>query len=89
MLARSIRYHGALTNTVAENKCSEPIVICPLGFMYNKEAAVRALIDKTMPSKQSHIRSLKVRGDMYTNTACIHCNDAGRTRCPTCRTSLT
>ncbi|KAK8810424.1 hypothetical protein WA158_006999 [Blastocystis sp. Blastoise] len=38
---------------------SEPIVACELGYLYNKEAIINALIDKSLPEEFSHIRKLK------------------------------
>ena len=37
----------------------EPIVACELGYLYNKEDALTALIDKTLNPAFSHIRGLK------------------------------
>lgn len=40
-----------------------PVVTCDLGLLYNKEAIIRALINKTLATSQfNHIRSLK---DVY------------------------
>jgi len=38
---------------------SEPIVVCQLGNLYNKEDMLCALIEKTLSSSLSHIRGLK------------------------------
>jgi hypothetical protein len=37
----------------------EPIVACELGFLYNKEAVIRHLLDKTIDEAFKHIRNLK------------------------------
>jgi hypothetical protein len=37
----------------------EPIVACRLGFLYNKEAVLGHLLNKTMPAPFAHIRALK------------------------------
>lgn len=36
-----------------------PIVCCELGNLYNKEALLTAILDKTLPDALSHIRGLK------------------------------
>lgn len=40
---------------------SEPIVCCRLGYLFNKESIVTALLEKNLNSNFSHIRSLKVK----------------------------
>ncbi len=37
----------------------EPVVMCQLGNLFNKEAIITALINKTLNSHFSHIRGLK------------------------------
>jgi len=37
----------------------KPIVACRLGFLYNKENVLKALIEKSIPKKFEHIASLK------------------------------
>ncbi|KAL6045723.1 Protein RTF2 [Balamuthia mandrillaris] len=37
----------------------DPIVCCPLGYLFNKEALITHLLEKSLPSEFSHIRSLK------------------------------
>jgi len=45
----------ALTN----EPLKEPIVICELGHLYNKEAILGCLLEKTLPEDLHHIRGLK------------------------------
>ena len=45
---------------ISKEELQPPIVTCPLGFLYNKEAVLTALLENTLPSEFSHIRSLKV-----------------------------
>jgi hypothetical protein len=47
------------TCDLSKQSLKNPIVLCPLGFLFNKEAVVRALIDKNLPKEHSQIRSLK------------------------------
>jgi hypothetical protein len=47
------------TCAMSHERLKEPIVVCELGRLYNKEAVIRALIDKNIAEKFSHIRSLK------------------------------
>jgi hypothetical protein len=48
------------TCAMSTERLKEPIVACELGHLYNKEAVIRALIEKNIDEKFSHIRSLKV-----------------------------
>lgn len=48
------------TCAMSNERLKEPIVACELGHLYNKEAVIRALIEKNVDEKFSHIRSLKV-----------------------------
>ncbi|XP_053207131.1 replication termination factor 2-like [Panonychus citri] len=46
--------------TISCQQLRKPIVSCPLGFLYNKEAIIRYLLDKeTKNETVSHIRGLK------------------------------
>ncbi len=38
-----------------------PIVCCPLGYLFNKEAVLTHLLQKNLPPTYSHIKSIKVR----------------------------
>lgn len=49
-------HHCALSG----ERLSEPIAACELGGVYNKEALISALLDRTLNAKFSHIRGLKV-----------------------------
>lgn len=44
---------------ISKEPLKEPIVACELGFIYNKEAVIRHLLDKTMDNSFKHIRNLK------------------------------
>ncbi len=37
----------------------KPVVGCKLGFLYNKEALIKALLDKRMPITYQHISNLR------------------------------
>jgi len=45
--------------SISKEPLKEPIVACELGFLYNKEAVIRHLLDKTMDESFKHIRNLK------------------------------
>lgn len=47
------------TCAISSEDLIEPIVTCRLGFLYNKENLITALLDKTLHSNFSHIKSLK------------------------------
>lgn len=53
LLARWSRCH------LSGDKLVTPVVADELGFLYNKEALVRALLNKTMPASLAHITGLK------------------------------
>jgi len=44
---------------ISKEPLKDPIVACELGFLYNKEAVIRSLLDKTLDESFKHIRSLK------------------------------
>eukprot|EP01029_Cantina_marsupialis_P016838 TRINITY_DN377769_c0_g1_i1.p1 TRINITY_DN377769_c0_g1~~TRINITY_DN377769_c0_g1_i1.p1 ORF type:complete len:277 (+),score=83.18 TRINITY_DN377769_c0_g1_i1:105-935(+) len=44
--------HCALSNRVLEN----PVVACEKGYVFNKEAVVSRLLDKTMPKSLKHVK---------------------------------
>jgi len=44
---------------ISKEPLKEPIVTCELGFLYNKEAVIRHLLEKTLDESFKHIRSLK------------------------------
>lgn len=44
---------------ISQEELKEPIVACKLGNLYNKEAIIGALLNKSMPEHAAHIRALK------------------------------
>jgi len=44
---------------ISKEPLKDPIVTCELGFLYNKDAVIRQLLEKTMDEAFGHIRSLK------------------------------
>jgi len=44
---------------ISKEPLKDPIVADELGFLYNKEAVIRHLLDKTMDESFKHVRSLK------------------------------
>jgi len=47
----------------------KPVVGCRLGFLYNKEALINAMLDKRLPKIYSHITSLKDVKDLKIQLA--------------------
>lgn len=47
------------TCILTQQPLREPIVACRLGNLYNKEALIGALLNKSMPAELSHVRALK------------------------------
>lgn len=45
--------------SMSNQKLTKPIVVCKLGYLYNKESVLSALINKQMPSLFNHIKKLK------------------------------
>jgi len=45
--------------TLTKQKLQKPIVACRLGFLFNKEPLLKALIEKSLPKQFDHITSLK------------------------------
>lgn len=46
--------------TLSKEPLAPPVVACPQGSLFNKEALLTHLLQKTMPAPFSHIKSLKV-----------------------------
>uniref|UniRef100_K3WKM7 Uncharacterized protein n=1 Tax=Globisporangium ultimum (strain ATCC 200006 / CBS 805.95 / DAOM BR144) TaxID=431595 RepID=K3WKM7_GLOUD len=55
----ALRVQKAQTCAISEESLREPIVVCELGNLYNKQALLEHLLAKTMPEKFQHIMSLK------------------------------
>lgn len=55
----ALRKKQVTTCALTEEPLKEPIVACELGNLYNKEALIERLIDKSLPSALAHISSLK------------------------------
>jgi hypothetical protein len=52
---------------LSKEPLKRPVVGCRLGFMYNKESLLQALIDKQLPKAFSHIKRLKDVKDLNIN----------------------
>ncbi|CEM20269.1 unnamed protein product [Vitrella brassicaformis CCMP3155] len=72
------------TCAVSQEKLSPPVVACRLGQLYNKEALLRRLLDKTLPPNAEHIRGSRdfreVGGEWNSST--------GRLVCPITRVDM-
>lgn len=55
--ARCFRHLGCSLSKTKE-PLREPLVACDLGYVYNKESVIRAILEKNMPKEYSHIRGL-------------------------------
>ncbi|KAG5192747.1 Rtf2 RING-finger-domain-containing protein [Tribonema minus] len=44
---------------VSNERLQEPIVVCELGYLYNKDAVLSALLDRTLDPTFAHLRGLK------------------------------
>ena len=44
---------------ISKDKLREPLVICKMGLIYNKEEIIKRLIEKNIPKAFRHIRKLK------------------------------
>jgi len=49
----------ATTCALTKEPLQQPIVVCRLGNLYNKEAIIKRLLEKTMPVAFRHIQKLK------------------------------
>ncbi|CDJ49672.1 hypothetical protein, conserved [Eimeria brunetti] len=43
----------------SQEKLQPPLLACRIGRLYNKEAVIKALLDKTLPAHMKHIKTLK------------------------------
>lgn len=74
---------------ISQQRLLEPLVACRLGNLYNKEAVIGALLNKTMPSGASHIRALKdVKNCVVTFTDVDGEPGERRMVCPVAREEL-
>lgn len=44
---------------ILQEKLKPPLLACRIGRLYNKEAVIRALLEKALPPHMRHIKSLK------------------------------
>lgn len=62
----SINQNRSRYCAISNNVLTAPIVGCQLGYLYNKEALLSCLINKTIPAAFNHIRKLKDVKDLNT-----------------------
>lgn len=53
------RFVKCKTCAISNEVLVEPVVACRLGFLYNKESLIKALLEKTLHQNFSHIKGLK------------------------------
>lgn len=77
------------TCQISQQVLQEPVVACKLGNLYNKEAVIGALLNRTMPEHVSHVRALKDVKQCIISWAEAE-NEDGRRRmvCPVTREDL-
>ena len=57
---------------ISSQRLRQPVVACGVGKLYNKEAVIEALLDRSkMPEDAAHIKSLKVGIAYVTGPAYI------------------
>jgi len=47
------------TCALTQERLDEPVVACELGYLYNKEALLSAVLRKSLPPKYAHVKGLK------------------------------
>lgn len=55
----TINQNRSMHCAISNERFTPPVMVCRLGYLYNKEILLRCLVDKTMPKLFSHIRNLK------------------------------
>ena len=65
------RLDRSTTCAASSHPLRAPIVVCGLGYLYNKEDLIEKMLSKTLPAELSHLRSLKDVCD-----ATLHANPA-------------
>jgi hypothetical protein len=45
--------------SISKDKLREPLVVCKMGLLYNKEEIIKRLIEKNIPNAFRHIKKLK------------------------------
>lgn len=74
---------------ISQEDLKDPVVVCRLGTLYNKEALIGALLSKNMPAGLDHVRGLKdVRLCQLTWKAAEQENGRRRIVCPITREDL-
>ena len=53
------RLDRSTTCAASSHPLRAPIVVCGLGYLYNKEDLIEKMLSKTLPAELSHLRSLK------------------------------
>jgi hypothetical protein len=67
---------------LSKEPLKKPVVGCRLGFLYNKEALIQALLNKQLPKTFQHIKKLKDVKDL--NISLMEDKEAQETKviCP-------
>eukprot|EP00929_Paragymnodinium_shiwhaense_P071552 TRINITY_DN36363_c0_g1_i1.p1 TRINITY_DN36363_c0_g1~~TRINITY_DN36363_c0_g1_i1.p1 ORF type:complete len:285 (-),score=90.63 TRINITY_DN36363_c0_g1_i1:30-884(-) len=74
---------------LSQQALQDPVVACRLGNLYNKEALISALLNKSIPKDLSHIRALKdVKPAVITWKEAEKEDNAKRMVCPISREEL-
>lgn len=64
---------------LSQEPLKPPILVCKLGFLYNKEVLLNALLTETLPDDFSHIGSLKdvIEAKFQVNASSLSCPVSG------------
>eukprot|EP00930_Biecheleria_cincta_P006593 TRINITY_DN107630_c0_g1_i1.p1 TRINITY_DN107630_c0_g1~~TRINITY_DN107630_c0_g1_i1.p1 ORF type:complete len:276 (-),score=60.95 TRINITY_DN107630_c0_g1_i1:28-855(-) len=87
----SLEMHKARMTTcrISQQVLQEPVVACRLGNLYNKEALIGALLNRTMPEDVAHVRALKdVKQCIISWTEAENEDGLRRMVCPVTREDL-
>jgi len=57
--AKEVRKSAALTCSLTKAKLAAPVCICRKGFFFNKMDLLKAIVNKDLQSRFSHVKSLK------------------------------
>lgn len=55
----TINQNRSMHCAISNERFTPPVMVCRLGYLYNKETLLKCLLDKTMPKLFSHIKNLK------------------------------
>lgn len=59
---------------LVQEKLQPPLLACRIGRLYNKEAVIKALLEKALPAHMKHVKSLKDMKEVQVDVrdGCMH-----------------